>query len=72
MDSSNKTKPFNNHSVDFDRRKASSQMVRFPLIDSDGMEISKNRRLDASIYLCKMELRELRLQENEFEQLFKK
>lgn len=57
--------------MDFDRRNLSTEVACFPLIDSNGEAVAKERRLDASIYLNKIEIQESQLPEEEFSILFK-
>jgi len=59
-----------NNIVDFDRRQHQETPV-FPLIDSDGLEILQDRRAHASVYLNKIEITEVNLQEIEFKKLFR-
>lgn len=72
MGTANKKTHFNNHAGKFERRKESLQTTQFPLVDSDGLQIGSERRLDSSIYLNRIKLQEIRLQEEEFNQFFKK
>lgn len=44
MDTANKKTLVNNHAGEFDRRKISSQVAQFPLVDSDGLQIESERR----------------------------
>lgn len=71
MDTANRKTLVSNHAGEFDRRKESSQVAQFPLVASDGLQIESERRLDSSIYLNRIKLKEIRLQEEDFKQLFK-
>lgn len=59
------------HVVNFDRRNTLADEQCFPLVDTNGDAIKNERRLDASIYLDKIEIKEEQLHEDEFTKLFK-
>lgn len=71
MDPSDNNISCNKPEVVFERRQNATSDVHFPIVDSSGNTITKERRLDASIYLSKIEIAESRLSEDEFTSLFK-
>jgi hypothetical protein len=71
MNSSNSSNDSSEPTVDFDRRTLSVEAPCFPLIDSNGETVEKERRLDASTHLSKIDIRESLLTEDEFVKLFK-
>jgi len=55
--------------VGFDKRQF-KEPPSFPFIDSDGQEVREERRASAAVYLQKIEITELQIQEREFKRLF--
>ena len=70
MNASDKMISSSNTPAEFDRRNHAANEILFPLIDSNGETIEKERRLDASIYLGKIKAVESQLSEEEFALLF--